>query len=82
MTLYSRDTTSTYGFTALPADQSKTLPATKTPSPVSISDLPIPNSPLAQRINAYAKHELPPDTYRHSLRVFSYGCAVSDPPTS
>lgn len=76
-TLYERSTTALYGFTTLPADQSKTPPSTTSPSAVSISSLPVPTSPLAQRIHNYAKQQFDDDTYRHSLRVFSYGCAIA-----
>ncbi|WVF69459.1 hypothetical protein IAT40_004236 [Kwoniella sp. CBS 6097] len=73
----SRDTFTAYGFTALPADQSKISPATTTPSPVSIDALVPPSTALAKRIDAYAKAKLSPDTYRHSLRVYSYGRAIA-----
>lgn len=76
-TLYERDTTARYGFTVLPADQSKTPPSTDSPSAVSVSSIPLPSSPLAQRMHDYAKRQLDPDTYRHSVRVFSYGCAIA-----
>lgn len=77
MALYSRPTTTEYGFTSLPADQAKTPASTSSPQPVPISSLPLPNTPLANRINAYAKHHLPDSTYRHSLRVYSYGLAIN-----
>jgi cyanamide hydratase len=66
-----------YGFTALPADQSKTAPSTTSPSAVSISALKPPQTELTNRINGYAKSKLSPDTYRHSLRVYSYGRAIA-----
>ena len=76
-TLYSRPTTSLYGLTSLPANATLTPPSTSSPSPVPISALPLPTTPLSRRINAYALHTLSPSTYRHSLRVFSYGCAIA-----
>jgi cyanamide hydratase len=66
-----------YGFTALPADHSKTAPSTTSPSAVSIANLGPPSTPLSIRIEAYAKSKLSPDTYRHSLRVYSYGRAIA-----
>ena len=76
-TLYSRPTTSLYGLTSLPANATLTPPSTTSPSPVPISALPLPTTPLSRRINAYAISTLSPSTYRHSLRVFSYGCAIA-----
>jgi hypothetical protein len=77
-TLYDRPTTYDYGFTALPADMSKDKPATQTPPSFKTEEqLKVPHSPLAQRIQAYAKSKLPEQTYRHSLRVYAYGLAVA-----
>ena len=66
-----------YGFTPLPADQTKTAPSTTEPAALDIKDLEPPHSPLADRIDKYAKGKLSPDTYRHSLRVYSYGRAIA-----
>jgi cyanamide hydratase len=66
-----------YGFTTLPADQTKTAPITTKPAAVDIKDLEPPHTPLADRIDKYAKTKLSPDTYRHSLRVYSYGRAIA-----
>ncbi|GHJ87521.1 hypothetical protein NliqN6_3923 [Naganishia liquefaciens] len=66
-----------YGLSAIPADQSKLSPATKTPKPVSAQDLKPPTTPFCSRINDYARIELSDDTYRHSLRVYSYGVAIA-----
>jgi cyanamide hydratase len=71
------DPVATYGLTALPADLTATAPSTSSPSPVTLSEIPYPTSPLAARIHAYAKSALSPDTYRHSLRVYSYGRAIA-----
>ncbi|ETN36458.1 uncharacterized protein HMPREF1541_08736 [Cyphellophora europaea CBS 101466] len=75
--LYDRSTTQDYGFTALPADASKTPPVTTSPPTVSVDELKIPTSPLARRINAYAEAKLPRQTYHHSLRVYAYGLAAA-----
>lgn len=71
------DPLSSFGLTALPADQSKLQPATTTPQPVSISSLRPPTTPLALRVDEYCKTHLDEDTYRHSLRVYSYGVAIA-----
>lgn len=71
------DTTKLYGLTAVPADQSRQKPATSKPAPVEISALQVPQTALATRVAAYAKSKLDADTYRHSLRVYSYGCAIA-----
>jgi cyanamide hydratase len=76
-TLYSRDTTATYGFITLPADQTATPPSTSSPSTVPVSELKVPTSPLAKRIHAYTKEKLDSRTFNHSLRVYSYGLAIS-----
>ena len=76
-TLYDRPSTKDYGFTSLPADASKTKPATDAPPTISVDELKVPDSPLARRIDAYAQSKLPEQTYRHSLRVYAYGLAVA-----
>src|ERR1700744_6520190 len=75
--MFSSESTAKYGLTALPADQSASKPATTSPSTVPISQLAIPYTPLAARIDAYTRAKLSPDTYRHSLRVYSYGLAIA-----
>lgn len=66
-----------YGLTAVPADQSLQKPSTSNPPPVAISALKPPSSALATRVAEYARSKLDADTYRHSLRVYSYGCAIA-----
>ncbi|OQD89913.1 hypothetical protein PENANT_c002G00712 [Penicillium antarcticum] len=68
-----------YGLTAVPATPNTLLTnkrPTQPPSPTSVQQTPIPNTPLAQRINSYAHHHLPEETYNHSLRVYHYGQAI------
>jgi cyanamide hydratase len=69
-----------YGWTALPRDSSTLLPsantAPHTPRPAPVSSTPIPSTPLAQRIHAYAKAHLPTPTFNHSMRVYHYGMAI------
>lgn len=62
---------------ALPADQSKTPPSTSTPKPLTPEQLQLPSTPLANRVNTYAKSKLPHQTYTHSLRVYTYGRAIA-----
>jgi cyanamide hydratase len=73
----TEDPRTAYGLTALPANQESTPPATSTPRPVSLDELPLPSTPLASRIRAYAESKLSPDTYRHSVRVYLYGRAIA-----
>ncbi|KAJ5746869.1 uncharacterized protein N7511_008565 [Penicillium nucicola] len=73
------DSISTYGLTAVPSSAT-TLLATDPPkipaSFIPVSQSPIPTTPLAQRIDAYAKAHLPEPTYNHSRRVYHYGIAI------
>jgi len=69
--------TKLYGFTALPADQSQAKPSSAGPIPVDAESVQLPNTPLAKRVIKYVKSKLDADTYRHSLRVYTYGCAIA-----
>ncbi|KAJ5131550.1 uncharacterized protein N7515_007589 [Penicillium bovifimosum] len=74
----SSDPITDYGFTAVPSS-SATLAADApaTPAPfLAVTELPIPTTPLARRINEYAKSCLPEPTYNHSLRVYHFGLAI------
>ncbi|KAH0843096.1 hypothetical protein AYO21_08796 [Fonsecaea monophora] len=71
------DSVKIYGLTALPADQSQDRPRTTSLEAMTISSLQPPNSPLAARVDGYVKSKLDADTYRHSLRVYCYGCAIA-----
>lgn len=58
-----------YGFTAVPASAQALLtstpaypPPTTGPIPILVADTPVPNTPLAQRTDAYAKAHLPAPT--------------------
>lgn len=65
-----------YGFTALPVSMTALLAARKDPqlpTPLTISDIPVPSSPLATAVLEHAKRELPIETFNHSMRVFYYG---------
>ncbi|KAJ5970114.1 uncharacterized protein N7479_000032, partial [Penicillium vulpinum] len=73
------DPISTYGFTAVLSSAAALLatdsPATPAPF-VAMTEVPTPATPLAQRINEYAKFHLPEPTYNHSLRVYHFGLAI------
>ncbi|KAL4899875.1 hypothetical protein BDW74DRAFT_162880 [Aspergillus multicolor] len=75
------DPITTHGFTPVPADAKSLLAQTNistepSPSFISVSETPIPSTPLANRINSYARTHLPQPTYHHSLRVYHYGLAI------
>jgi cyanamide hydratase len=76
------DPVKSYGWTALPRDASQLLPSPNTaphePVPVPISSTPIPNTPLAHRIQSYARSHLPEPTFNHSMRVYHYGMAIKN----
>jgi cyanamide hydratase len=69
--------TDLYGLTALPASVGALKPSNTAPNTVSSSSLSPPDTPLAKRVQAYVKARLSPDTYRHSMRVYSYGLAIA-----
>jgi cyanamide hydratase len=70
------DSTAKYGFTALPAGPQSTPPK-PSPSPVEVSSLQPPQTPLAKRVTEYVRSKLNPKTFNHSLRVYSYGLAIA-----
>jgi cyanamide hydratase len=76
---FDQDPISAYGFTPVLSSSAvliaKDPPARAAPF-ISVAETPIPTTPLAQRINAYAKAHLPEPTYNHSLRVYHYGLAI------
>ncbi|KAJ5157958.1 uncharacterized protein N7500_007609 [Penicillium coprophilum] len=75
----SNNPISAYGFTAVVSSAAALLaidpPATPAPS-ITVAEVPAPDTPLAQRINEYAKSHLPEPTYNHSLRVYHFGLAI------
>ncbi|ODM21973.1 hypothetical protein SI65_02817 [Aspergillus cristatus] len=72
----------TYGLTPVPASSSTLLTSypgpPQHPTALSITALPIPSTPLATRINAYALSNLTQQTYNHSRRVYHYGLAIKN----
>ncbi|KAL4994924.1 hypothetical protein BDV10DRAFT_142720 [Aspergillus recurvatus] len=70
-----------HGFTPVSANANTlfTEANLKTRSPpvaTPVSETPIPVTPLARRIQEYARTHLPQPTYHHSLRVYHYGLAI------
>jgi hypothetical protein len=61
-----------YGFTALPANQSKDKPATINPQPVDISSLAPPKTPLAVRVT-----DFPPQSPRIQLGISNREAVLS-----
>jgi cyanamide hydratase len=78
--------TALYGLTAVPAQfpspSSLTIKSSLTNDATKLRELTaqevatMPDTPLARRIDKYAKAHLPPQVYRHSRRVFAWGNAV------
>jgi len=70
-----------YGWTAVPRKISTLLANSAASSsspaePLSISALPLPDSPLAKAVHQYAQSELQVETFNHSMRVYYYGQAM------
>lgn len=65
-----------HGFTAVPRSLDKLIadrPIKVTPKPVRVEDIVLPESTLARTIRAYARENLPEQTYNHSMRVYYFG---------
>jgi cyanamide hydratase len=72
-----------YGLTALPRDLKILLNGAKNnkdPAAVRVSDIQLPDTPLARKVIEYAKSELQEQTFNHSMRVFYYGSRPIYPP--
>jgi hypothetical protein len=71
------DPVTAYGWTAVPRDVEKFLSIqgqkAKEPTPISVKEIALPDTELANKVHEYAKRELAVETYNHSLRVFYYG---------
>jgi cyanamide hydratase len=66
----------TYGFSALPRSTTALLASRvdpKQPTELTVEDIPLPESPLVEKVVEYARRELPVETFNHSMRVFYYG---------
>ena len=69
-----------YGFAAVPRSVSNLLDGKTnnvSPTPIVITDIPIPSSTLATAVHDYARKALPKETYHHSMRVFFYGISMA-----
>ncbi|KAL2049676.1 hypothetical protein ABVK25_010017 [Lepraria finkii] len=73
------DSIATHGWTAQPRDVSILLSGKKnikSPEPVKVEFIPMPDSQLAKEVMEYAKKELREETFNHSMRVYYYGMAI------
>ncbi|PLB44807.1 cyanamide hydratase [Aspergillus steynii IBT 23096] len=74
------DPVAEFGFTAITRNVQKLLPAPSSPcyplSPITPSSDMIPGSPLSQRVQTYARENLAPEIFNHSMRVYHYGTAI------
>lgn len=68
-----------YGWTAVPRSLDKLVNSRKDPKPskpMSVDDIPLPDSPLVKTVLKYAQENLPRQTFNHSMRVFFYGIFI------
>jgi cyanamide hydratase len=68
-----------YGWTAVPRNVETLLQhsqASGAAKPIYVSDIKLPSSELVNTVQAYAKKELNPETFCHSMRVYYYGQAI------
>ncbi|KAK9598053.1 hypothetical protein V6Z90_002601 [Aspergillus fumigatus] len=73
------DPVTTYGLTAVPSSCTTLFNGNIPSSPppfVPTTQTPIPSTPLATRIDNYARENLSEQTYHHSLRVYHFGLAI------
>lgn len=74
------DPITTHGWTARPRDVSILLTGKKnikSPEPVKVENISLPDTQLAKAVMEYAKQELREETFNHSMRVFYYGRYIS-----
>lgn len=69
-----------YGFTPVPSSAEKVIDEAVrlhySPAVVPMAMTPVPDTPLARRIQAYAQTHLPQPTFHHSMRVYHLGLAM------
>jgi cyanamide hydratase len=72
---HSKKTLESYGWTSVPHDQSVLLKDVSPwdPADYDVTDIEIPDTELARKVNEYAKERLPEEVYKHSMRVYFYG---------
>lgn len=71
----SKDGLQNYGWTAVPHDQSTLLRHASPwdPSNFNITEIQVPDSEIAKKVEEYAKTNLPESVFNHSMRVYYYG---------
>ncbi|KAH8424490.1 putative urea hydro-lyase/cyanamide hydratase [Aspergillus melleus] len=76
----SADPLQEYGFTPVPSSAEKLIEQAVrhrgSPPAALVSATPIPDTPLARRIQTYARTHLPQPTFHHSMRVYHLGLAI------
>ncbi|KAK3938249.1 hypothetical protein QBC46DRAFT_441276 [Diplogelasinospora grovesii] len=76
----SGDAVALHGWTAVARDADlifKRQPYLHKPRPLSVSDIAFPSDdPIVEKVQAYAKEKLPPQTYNHSIRVYYFSMAI------
>jgi cyanamide hydratase len=50
------------------------------PATITVDDVKIPDTAVARKTYEYAKRELPPKTFNHSMRCYYYGTSYFCPP--
>jgi len=68
-----------FGWSSVPRSHEALLKdlSSKKPEPLKVEDISLPSTPLIEKVHAYAKSHLAPETYNHSMRVFYYGQALT-----
>lgn len=65
-----------HGWTAVPRSLEKLIASRRDPklsAPSVVDDIPLPDNALVQQVMKYAKDNLPPETFNHSMRVYFFG---------
>lgn len=65
-----------HGWTAVPRSLSKLVASRsnpKPPQPMTVDEIDLPENSLVQEVMKYAKENLPPETFSHSMRVYYFG---------
>ena len=65
-----------HGWTAVPRSLQKLVTSRKNPkpsTPMTVDEISVPEGELVQHVLNYAKDNLPPETFNHSMRVFYFG---------
>ena len=81
MALFEDKVVSTYGWSAVPRDPDVLLGGKKfikEPQPMTVDEIPLPETVLAEKVMAHVKEELREETFNHSMRVYYYGTQTID----